>query len=278
MLRYLAFSTVLLLAGEVGLAALSPVAGVSLNTEAHAADFTGRVKRIRIKKKRVGSGFRMTTVVKDDGDGSAPKVQKLKFSVCNDKSCVATSKPGTTYKGAYRSPLFTYDGATEPEGVFKLTTALTNSDGKSLGASQSWTMKAEGTSVEIVAANDVTAEPYISDLELTADECGNGRMRATITGADNEDVVDVALTAPEGLLDDDEGVITGTLKRSRATFVVDDADLGDLGKTLAASESAKVTLEITAYDEKGNSLGVVKTEATAKYGDILIDGVPLQFD
>ncbi len=76
----------------------------------------------------------------------------------------------------------------------------------------------------------------------------------------------------------DGSCVSGALKRGKAAFTESEADLAEVGKTLAATEEATVTVTITAYDSKGGVLGTAKTEATAKYGDILIDGVPLEFD
>ena len=66
--------------------------------------------------------------------------------------------------------------------------------------------------------------------------------------------------------------------RVRAFFLDSNASLGEDHEALAKSEEADVTVQITACADDGSVLGTATTEATARYGDILIDGVPLQFD
>jgi hypothetical protein len=72
MLRKIAVSSALILLAEVAVVTLLPDASGAVISEAQAADFTGRIKRIKIKKKRVGSGFKMVVVTEsDDADAIA---------------------------------------------------------------------------------------------------------------------------------------------------------------------------------------------------------------
>ena len=70
MLRTLALSALALLALDGLSTVLAPATGLSLTSEAAAADFTGRIRTVRIKKKRVGSGFKIVAVTSGDTAGS----------------------------------------------------------------------------------------------------------------------------------------------------------------------------------------------------------------
>ncbi len=77
---------------------------------------------------------------------------------------------------------------------------------------------------------------------------------------------------------DDGACVTGELVQGKANYTESKVDLGKLGESLSASEESKVTVSFTAYNSDGKELGSASVEAVAKYGDILIDGVPLEFD
>lgn len=80
MLRTLALTTLTLLALDGVSTVLAPTTGVSLTGEAAAADFTGKIKRIKIKKRRVGSGFKV--VAKTGGD-DADSVASAELTLSN---------------------------------------------------------------------------------------------------------------------------------------------------------------------------------------------------
>ena len=71
MLRNTALTTLLLLSADVATTALAPVGVSAFTTDAAAADFTGRVKRIKIKKKRVGTGYKLNTRAEGTGTDTA---------------------------------------------------------------------------------------------------------------------------------------------------------------------------------------------------------------
>ncbi|MFT5680498.1 MAG: hypothetical protein ACI8RZ_001404 [Myxococcota bacterium] len=68
MIRNLVLTAALMLTAEAVVPAVAP--GLSITSTASAADFTGRVKRIRIKKKRVGSGFKIVVSTGSDAPES----------------------------------------------------------------------------------------------------------------------------------------------------------------------------------------------------------------
>ncbi len=53
---------------------------------------------------------------------------------------------------------------------------------------------------------------------------------------------------------------------------------GRAGSRLAELPEETVGVTVRIFDASGALLGLGETEATARYGDILIDGVPLEFD
>lgn len=71
MLRRTALSALFLLTGDVAATALAGAGLPSLTAEAAAADFSGRIKRVKIKKKRVGSGFKLSARVESAKDATA---------------------------------------------------------------------------------------------------------------------------------------------------------------------------------------------------------------
>ncbi|MFT5679610.1 MAG: hypothetical protein ACI8RZ_000514 [Myxococcota bacterium] len=75
MLRRTALTALLLLSADAATTALSPLGAPSLTAEASAADFTGRIKRVRIKRRRSGSGYRLITQTGGDTSGSVAKVE-----------------------------------------------------------------------------------------------------------------------------------------------------------------------------------------------------------
>jgi len=74
MLRKLLLSSALLLSADAVTTAM-PAGSLSLTADAHAADFTGRIKRVRIKRKRVGSGFKIVARTAGDSADAAGAVK-----------------------------------------------------------------------------------------------------------------------------------------------------------------------------------------------------------
>lgn len=275
-----------LFALDLGTTVAAP--GLSLTSAAHAADFTGRVKRIRIKKKRVGTGYKVVAKVQDEGDTTAADAAQLTVQVCQGDVCSSAVKVDQDeYTAVVRTGQFSYDGAVAPVGSFALESQLLDANGKQTGLTQSWTVKGDGEELTAVPDKDVTEGTYISEVAFTTDACGNGRIRATVAGKDASSVHGHEWTSLDGIaffsadtvdLCGELPCATGSLRKGRTAYTASEAELGELGAKLAETAEAAVTVVVTAYDEKGGVIGTTKTEATAKYGDILIDGVPLEFD
>ncbi len=68
MFRSVVLSTLTVLALDGATTSLMPVTGMSITAESAAADFTGRIRRIRIKARRSGSGFKVSA--RTSGDSS----------------------------------------------------------------------------------------------------------------------------------------------------------------------------------------------------------------
>ena len=79
MLRRTALTALLLLSADAATTALAPAGAPSLTAAASAADFTGKIKRIRIRKKRVGSGFKVVARTAGDTSGSVASVTTTVF-------------------------------------------------------------------------------------------------------------------------------------------------------------------------------------------------------
>lgn len=74
--KHLALAAVLSVGGYVGSEALAPVTGVSLVGQAQAqVKYTGRVKNIRIKRRRVGSGFKVVARTQGEDAGTVASAQ-----------------------------------------------------------------------------------------------------------------------------------------------------------------------------------------------------------
>ncbi len=288
MFRTFAIATLTLLSLDATTTALAPATGLSLTNDAAAADFTGKIKRIRIRKKRVGSGFKITAKVKDDGDASTADAASLAIELCTSEgTCSDPIELGSDgFTGEFRSDRFPYAGAEVPEGEYKLATYLLTAEGKELGMAQSWALTAKGGEISVTPGEEVDAKPYVTELSLSTDECGYGVAEAQVAGDDASTVSTVEWVSLDGLLfakDEVESCtdgpcVTGTAVAGKVAFTESEADLGKVGEALEASKSETISVIVTVYDSEGGELGTAKTEATAKYGDILIDGVPLEFD
>lgn len=286
MLRKSLLALAVLLSADVATTAAAPVLGASLTAEAHAADFTGRIKRVRIKKTRAGSSFKVSVKTTDDGDGSVNTIASIGISIYDDGSVlgddgVATATlDGGSDSRVFRSSLFSFDGASPPEGEYRLLTDIYNADGKIIGEQQEWLITADGTDSSVEAQDKVASSVYVSEVEMTSDECGNARLKAKVEGDDAELAASLDLTFEEPFEGPAplETTIHGNFRRAGNAFNNTDVDLGAAWGKVSELEEHAVIITVTAYDAKGNTLGSTKTEATAKYGDILIDGVPLEFD
>jgi len=286
MFRHVALATALLLSLDGASTVLSPFTGVSLTQDAEAADFTGRVKRIRIKRQRSGEGYRVTMPMVSD-DNSTAAAASLELRVCEGDVCAEPVVVGQDeYTGRFRSERFAYDGAMVPMGSFTLQSSLKNLDGKAVGEPQKWALEAADGEMVIEPLSEAKEGPHVTGLDLTSDDCGNGKALAHVSGDGADTVGSVEWVSLDGILfaKDEaslcEGLpcVTGSLAGSRSTFTESKADLGELGASLLEREEAAVTLTVSALHSDGTVIGTATVEATAKYGDILIDGVPLEFD
>ncbi len=283
MFRTFAIATLTLLTLDAATTVMAPATGISATKAAEASN----IRRSKIKRRSNGL-YKTVTRVQDDGDASSADAASIELTVCTDeKTCADPVDIGSDgYLGVFKSSRFSYDGAEVPEGEYKLQTNLLNSDGKELGMSQTWVLTAKGGEMSVTPSEDVDAKPYVSELSFSSDDCGTGKAKAKVTGDDADTVATVEWVSLDGLLFAKEEVesctdgtcVTGELKKGKAAFTESSADLGEVGEALAETEEASVTVSITAYDAKGGEIGTATTEATAKYGDILIDGVPLEFD
>lgn len=123
MLRKIALSSLLLLGADVTVAALAP-AGSALTSTASAADFTGRIKRIKIKKKRVGSGFRVVAVTEGGStdDAGAVKTTMTPLDGGPELGSVGIESPRAV-RGSYEMPVKLSDKGAESYS-YTLTTEI----------------------------------------------------------------------------------------------------------------------------------------------------------
>lgn len=243
----------------------------------------GRVRRIKIKKRRVGSGFKMSTNIADDGNGWAAQVDSVSVDVqrVTDGMEAPTATLGESeVTSRVRSESIDFGWATPPDGTYLVLTDVLGAGGNPIGAQQEFAVTVVGEDVTVVPQADVAAEPFVQSLDFTVNDCGNGKLKARIGGEDAAAATGVNFIFEEPF----EGpapMVTepqATLVTSRTVHQDTNVDLGALGEALIGLPEEPVVVTVTARNADGGVLGTATVEATAKYGDILIDGVPLEFD
>jgi hypothetical protein len=250
--------------------------------EASASDFTARVKRIKIKKRRSGSGFRVHMVTNDTGNGDAATIAsaKIEVSLLSDGTSSSASLPDSTVTSHFKTASIDFGWATPPDGEYAVLTALLNADGEAIGELQEFVLTVAGEEVQVTATVDVEFEPSVEELGFAVNDCGNGKLRASVTGEGAGQVASVEFfwldgfggPAPDSLVQD------GSRIRTVAKLGESNIDLGELGLALAELAEEPVRINVQVLDTADTVIGTATVEATAKYGDILIDGVPLEFD
>jgi len=243
----------------------------------------GRIKNVRIKKRRVGSGFKITTNITDDGNGWAAQVDSV--SVHLQRQSDGPEAPTATLNereitSRLRSESVDFGWATPPDGTYLVLTDLIGAGGEPTGAEQEFAVTVIGEEVTVVPRSDVGSEPFVQNLDFTVNDCGNGKLKARVGGSDAGAVAAVNFLFEEPFEGPApmETETSGSLVRSRTNLSETNADLGALGEALRELPEAGVTVTVSAFNAEGTVIGTATVEATAKYGDILIDGVPLEFD
>ena len=292
MLRTALATTALLLAADVGTTATADATGVSLTAAAEAADFSGRIRRIRMKERIDSTDYKAQVVVDSDGDASAEQAASIDLAVCAASGCTEgdghVAVPQGSFSAYYRTGLIPWTGGTAPTGTHAVYTELVNGDGKRVGETQDWDLVGDGKRIHLKPVSDVTMAPYITDLEAEADACGNGRLQAAVSGESKVAGVRIVSLSGGHLFDKADAEVcdgypchTAAIDGGEASFTdarVEAASLGESFQKLATLEKAPVLVVVTARSADGKVIGTRKIETTAHYGEILIDGVPLAFD
>ena len=131
--KHLALAAALSVGGYVGSEALAPITGHSLVSQAHAADFTGKIKRILIKKKRVGSGFKIVGLTAGD-DPNAVASATVSLSAAGTGEPLGSFDLGDAKRGRVESTLdLTAEDLTLTAGQIinlEVVAGLINDDGQ----------------------------------------------------------------------------------------------------------------------------------------------------
>jgi len=75
MYRSILFASAALMAASLAVSVTPAGELLSIGAEAEAADFTGKIKRIKIKKRRTGSGFKVVARTGGDDAGSVASAE-----------------------------------------------------------------------------------------------------------------------------------------------------------------------------------------------------------
>ncbi|MGK0358736.1 MAG: hypothetical protein ACI9U2_001029 [Bradymonadia bacterium] len=103
--KHLALAAALSVGGYVGSEALSPLTGVSLVGQAQAqTKFTGKIKNIRIKKRRTGSGFKIVGLTAGD-DSNAVASATVDLSAAGTGEPLGSFDLGAAKRGRIESTL-----------------------------------------------------------------------------------------------------------------------------------------------------------------------------
>ncbi len=78
--------------------------------------------------------------------------------------------------------------ATPPDGSYTVLTALLNADGEAIGELQEFALHVEGEQVEVTPTVEVEFELSVEDLGLSVNDCGDGKLNASVAGEGAADV------------------------------------------------------------------------------------------
>lgn len=147
------------------------------------ADFTGRVKNIKIKKKRVGSGFKIVAKVEDDPEGQSTEVNTTFTAVPAELPQPILTNPDLPYKN------------TNAQGVRRFVNrelTFTGGDPEELGYTVSATpLAADGTALAPAEVFQATVEPNVAEgmvNKVRIQEKSNGKFKVTVIVKGNTDV------------------------------------------------------------------------------------------
>jgi len=211
MLRQTALSALLLLTADVTTTALTPLGVDSLTAEASAADFTGRVKRIKIKKKRVGTGYKLSTRAEGTGTDTAASAEVTVSHADTGELLETLAIDAPARARVFFSVQLTADASTDLT-TYKVYPQLAE------GSDADFTF--DDTGYEL----DENGEAIAGAYKLRAKVTGSGELQVSITHEDRD--WDPATISSMKVTDADGGPGWLSLDGIRHTFQAD-LDLGD---------------------------------------------------
>jgi hypothetical protein len=242
--------------------------------------FLAELRRLRLRPK--AQGFTERVVIVDGGDGSAGRIASVDVDVqVADLYPPVRLPPGDPdFDTLMRSGSVDFGWVTAPAGTYVVTAQLLDNGGNIVGPYQEFEVSVDGLEAYAVPITGGGEDgPSVDDLRFSVNDCGNGRLRATVSGDGSADIAGINFVwEAQGGTAPVEPESLGTPTRGRSVVVQTGLQLGTIADGLLGSPETPVVVTVTAKGADGGVLGTVTTEATAKYGDILIDGVPLIFD
>ncbi len=248
MLRTLALSALTLLALDGLSTVLAPATGVSLTSEAAAADFTGRIKNVRIRKRRTGSGFK---VVARTGGDSAESVASAEITLSNATTGEIIDElvldEGLRGKQVFTGQL---DGLTDNGGgtvtlVFNLTDEI-DSNGDPFGEQQEFEVSVDG--LDVKPAEDTTADGW--KVRVRANTSG---QLTVVLGNEDKNWGGGATVEVSASVDGGEATELG-LDEVRQRFASNIDDEFDWDEEGGYTPDERIQLDATLYDVDGNVL------------------------
>ncbi|MCP4441710.1 MAG: hypothetical protein GY810_22620, partial [Aureispira sp.] len=151
------------------------------------ADFTGKIKRIRIRKRRTGSGFKVVAKVEDDPEGKSMEVNTTFTNVPADMPQPVLENPDLPYKN------------TNANGVRRFVNrelTFTGGDPEEMGYTiEATPLDASGTALAPAETFQAVVEPNVAVgmvNKVRIQEKSNGKFKVTVIVKGNTDVDQVA--------------------------------------------------------------------------------------
>lgn len=150
------------------------------------ADFTGRIKTVRIKKRRVGSGFKIVAKVEGDEEGLSTEVNTTFTNVPTEMPQPILANPDLPYKNTNAQGVrrfvnreLTFAGGDPEELGYTVEATPLNSTGEALAPTETF---------------QAVVEPNVSEgmvNKVRIQEKSNGKFKVTVIVKGNTDVEQV---------------------------------------------------------------------------------------
>ena len=230
---------------------VAPLDGI--RAAAEAADFTGRIKRVMIKKKRVGSGFKVVAV--SDGDG-ADSVDSADITLTDANGAVLevltlnTAKRGRVRTSSENSGVQDGDNLT-----VTITASMIDSSGDPFGEQQEFEVSVDGL--------EARTAPTPEGWEVTASVNAAGTLKLIVTN-DNSDWAGGGVTGVSYVVNDGTVPVVATIDEVRQRRVAN----------LSTDFTGMSTVGVDAvlYNADGNAVDSIVQTAFVTDEPVTLDG------